>query len=404
MKSTITSLTILITLFLASFLAVSHGTTAFAVTHSYGYDLPDPNGGGLYVGTNDVTIRNGPLFDAFNNPIPTEFLMPDTSYNGMGWNGSYSTTDNNIINMATMIRFDGLSIPAGSTINSVTLSLFKVADHQWLDDDNADPRNGPGFTINAAGVMAPWNEANQSFADEQMKDAFGDQWLDGGPTRNHRLRPDSLSPGGFTEWNEPFALAEAPDYSASSYDSVYDRGPVDGSHFFAADQGPVEGYFDIDVTSTFADQFDKGKLNGWILHTTLGPPESEEDPGATDGRISWRDWEVHGQLPTDTSPILVVDFTAPGGGTLAGDYNGNDTVDAADYTAWLDNLGASAGALPNDTDGGVIGQAQYDTWKANFGATAGSGTTSGGAVPEPTSVMLLLMGALSFALTSRRSR
>ncbi len=53
--------------------------------------------------------------------------------------------------------------------------------------------------------------------------------------------------------------------------------------------------------------------------------------------------------------------------SFPGDYNTDSIVDAADYTVWRDNLGAPAGTLQNDTDGGIIGQAQYDTWRANYG-------------------------------------
>ena len=58
---------------------------------------------------------------------------------------------------------------------------------------------------------------------------------------------------------------------------------------------------------------------------------------------------------------------------LPGDYNGNYVVDAADYTAWRNNLGTPAGTLPNDVDGGAIGQAQFATWKASYGAMSPCG-------------------------------
>ena len=73
---------------------------------------------------------------------------------------------------------------------------------------------------------------------------------------------------------------------------------------------------------------------------------------------------------------------------VPGDYNNNGVVDAADYTVWRDNLGAPEGTLPNDTDGGAIGQAQYDTWKANFGNTLGAGSGSIAQVPEPSTTAL----------------
>jgi hypothetical protein len=87
--------------------------------------------------------------------------------------------------------------------------------------------------------------------------------------------------------------------------------------------------------------------------------------------------------------------------SLAGDYNENGVVDAADYTVWRDNLGAAAGTLPNDVDGGVIGQAQYDTWKQNFGNVAGSGSLAVTTVPEPAAAVLWILGIIAVLLRRR---
>ena len=73
---------------------------------------------------------------------------------------------------------------------------------------------------------------------------------------------------------------------------------------------------------------------------------------------------------------------------LTGDYNGDDMVDAADYTMWRDNTGAPTGTLPNDAIGGRIGNSHYTQWQNNFG---NSTTGSGAAVPEPTATILALL-------------
>ena len=86
---------------------------------------------------------------------------------------------------------------------------------------------------------------------------------------------------------------------------------------------------------------------------------------------------------------------------LAGDYNKDGIVDAADYTVWRDSVGMSAGTLPNDPAGGVIGQNQYDQWKNNFGATASSSALNSASVPEP-STLWLLSGFLFAAFACRR--
>lgn len=73
---------------------------------------------------------------------------------------------------------------------------------------------------------------------------------------------------------------------------------------------------------------------------------------------------------------------------LAGDYNVDGIVNAADYTLWRDSVGAQAGTLANDVDGGVIGPDQYATWKANFGTSSAAGEV---AVPEPAGSLLLVI-------------
>jgi hypothetical protein len=57
----------------------------------------------------------------------------------------------------------------------------------------------------------------------------------------------------------------------------------------------------------------------------------------------------------------------------AGDYNGDDVVDAADYTVWRNKLGSEF-ELPNRAPGneGPVSEADYDAWKSHFGDVAKS--------------------------------
>jgi hypothetical protein len=97
---------------------------------------------------------------------------------------------------------------------------------------------------------------------------------------------------------------------------------------------------------------------------------------------------------------ISVDLPAPAG--VAGDYNGNGIVDAADYTVWRDHLGQTF-ALPNRSvlQSGAIGQGDYDFWKSRFGAISGSGSSA--AVPEPATWVLGLIGIMALGLMRRRS-
>jgi hypothetical protein len=68
---------------------------------------------------------------------------------------------------------------------------------------------------------------------------------------------------------------------------------------------------------------------------------------------------------------------------LAGDYNDDGAVDAADYIVWRRALG-SATELPNETESlGVVDQDDFAAWRANFAATRSAEIAASAAVPEP---------------------
>ncbi|HEX4416110.1 MAG TPA: autotransporter-associated beta strand repeat-containing protein [Lacipirellulaceae bacterium] len=75
---------------------------------------------------------------------------------------------------------------------------------------------------------------------------------------------------------------------------------------------------------------------------------------------------------------------------VAGDYNGNGVVDAADYVLWR-----NGGPLQNEVNSiGTVDASDYTAWRARFGNTSGSGSSlsAGAAVPEPGSCSLLVLG------------
>ncbi len=87
---------------------------------------------------------------------------------------------------------------------------------------------------------------------------------------------------------------------------------------------------------------------------------------------------------------------------LDGDYNGDGTVDAADYTVWRDSWLQFGEDLPADGDGdGFVGNSDYDMWLANFGSS--SLTSESSTVPEPTSWLLLLVGMAFYASRMKRA-
>jgi hypothetical protein len=91
---------------------------------------------------------------------------------------------------------------------------------------------------------------------------------------------------------------------------------------------------------------------------------------------------------------------------LAGDYNGNGTVDAADYTIWRNALAQPGSSLAADgNENGRIDTGDYAIWKANFGRVGGVGSagfSTAESVPEPGSLALVVFVLIAI-LMSRRS-
>lgn len=90
--------------------------------------------------------------------------------------------------------------------------------------------------------------------------------------------------------------------------------------------------------------------------------------------------------------------------TLAGDYNLDGIVDAADYSLWRNTLGQMGSNLPADGNrNGRVDAADYALWKQNFGAS-GSGSVGFGSVPEPGSLTVLTLAAVIFVCSPRQIR
>lgn len=104
------------------------------------------------------------------------------------------------------------------------------------------------------------------------------------------------------------------------------------------------------------------------------------------------------QMIVDTVP------EAPEG--LLGDYNGNGSVDAADYTTFRDSMGQSTLTNRGPDISGPVGAADYAIWKAHFGERSGGGASAlagASSVPEPNALVVFAL-AVFRSTTSRRRR
>jgi hypothetical protein len=93
---------------------------------------------------------------------------------------------------------------------------------------------------------------------------------------------------------------------------------------------------------------------------------------------------------------------------VAGDYNDNGAVDAADYVIWRKLMGQNVqlkNEVPGTTPGSVTVE-DYTAWRTHFGSTAAGASVqsiAGGAVPEP-SGLIGLFSAIAGCLCLGRLR
>jgi hypothetical protein len=80
---------------------------------------------------------------------------------------------------------------------------------------------------------------------------------------------------------------------------------------------------------------------------------------------------------------------------LAGDFNNDGVVDAADYVAWRN--ASPTDTLPNDLTPGVVDASDYNDWRANFGKSnlPSGASLAGSNVPEPNNLLMLFTAIMA---------
>ncbi|MCA9240835.1 MAG: DNRLRE domain-containing protein [Planctomycetales bacterium] len=249
-----------------------------------------------------------------------------------------------------LLAFDLSGVPENAQITSVQLTLTE-----------STPNSHAG-TVNLHRVLADWGEGN---SDAPSGEAQGTPATVGDATWTHRF----FSTETWTNAGGDF-VAEA---SASRII------PVDGISFPTWSSPQM-----VSDVQSWVD--DPGSNFGWLLRL--------EDEASSAIQFHSRD-----NTESPQPPILEIEFDTPAG--LPGDYNGDDVVDAADYTLWRDNLGGPADSLLNNADGEPIGAAHYATWRTAYGTTISLPIVY--PAPEPAALCSLAL-ALGIAFPVRRLR
>jgi hypothetical protein len=123
------------------------------------------------------------------------------------------------------------------------------------------------------------------------------------------------------------------------------------------------------------------------------------------GRINlngfWGDYEL--TIDGQTVPLTLSKGDAAYSLVIApGDFNGDGSVDAADYVVWRSAHGSATDRRADGNGDGNIDNADYDVWQAHFGTTYGENMLGFAAVPEPATVLLLAAGILSVTFCPAR--
>jgi hypothetical protein len=132
----------------------------------------------------------------------------------------------------------------------------------------------------------------------------------------------------------------------------------------------------------------KGQVGGGFGQNLEGLTLGPQLPGG--------DWSLLGVVdngggsdPLSANTIVAFSL-AP---SIAGDFNGDGSVDAADYVVWRKGLGTT------------FTQANYDTWRTHFGQSAGSGSGAGAnsAVPEAATGAMQILATACWCLWRKRA-
>jgi cytochrome c peroxidase len=110
---------------------------------------------------------------------------------------------------------------------------------------------------------------------------------------------------------------------------------------------------------------------------------------------------------TDTAFLTDIKFSDPFI-TLPGDYNGDGEVGPEDYDVWRANYGDTMLLTADGNGDMIVDAADYTIWRNNFGRTwldlaTGSGGLAG-TVPEPSALLLTLLGIAAILAPRRNPR
>lgn len=394
-------------------------------------ESPQPGGGGGVLGYQiDATVaddgRNfyppqltwskvsGPGIVGFDNPNAEDVLATfsaDGTYTLQleAFDGEHTTTQTVVI--------DAMSTPNSAPVVEAgdDLSIKLPTNSVALEGDITDDGLPSGAVTSEWTVVSKPPGSNVSFADDSSPtttatfDVAGDYVLrltanDGDQTAfddvtvtvRSELEPIVLNPtdDAYLENNNPFNNEHLKVEDASRSRVSYLKFDIDGLEGFNVTSARLRLNVNGDAGSGTITAY-AGSHNNWTESTLTST--NKPNTGATLGNVSgthalgnWKEFDVTSAVTEDgemtfvvqiaagndvwfsssegaAAPELVIEVAAIP--TLPGDYDGNGTVEQADYDVWRNSYGSTTLLDADGNENGVIDTGDYTIWRDNLGAS-----------------------------------
>ena len=158
--------------------------------------------------------------------------------------------------------------------------------------------------------------------------------------------------------------------------------------------------------------------DGWVEADPVDTDLSELNPLSSMTVLPGDEFYLGTPFDTSGSKDLELEFHIFGapdemigvvayGPVLAGDFNRDGTVDAADYIIWrkMDGSEVSRGTSADGNGDGVVDEYDFAQWQAHFGESpqnGAGGDGDAGIAPEAGSTTFILLAAFGVAAVRRR--
>lgn len=284
------------------------------------------------------------------------------------------------------------------------------------EDSIIDPELGLDWTVvDSVGQLAPGDEDGSTYSAVTFTamPMIASRMPPGAVNVYTELEPEYLFRYGSAEGQDPedWVMANVTNNVTSGWTQaahVHTGYVVSGPHSLPLVDGELVRGLPID------DQLQSGERNlapeGTVVQNTLGRPNwpivegdlnQDGSVGQADLDIVLEHWQQtninqlgywlfgdpsgDGFVGEDDRNIVLANWSS----APPGDYNGDLTVDAADYGVWKASFGSVQDLAADGNDDGIVDAGDYTIWRDNFGSGAGAHTTVV-AAPEPAAVVLVL--------------